>query len=158
MAASPSPTLSVDIDYMPSKTLASQVFRRCALPMIGTGLLCCACASLPPEAAKFDNFSDYAEAVFKHQNQIISRMMLLDDSEQLPDSDELDQHEQAMRNACHLLNEYAEKEIDGEFISPFFTQTVQDSIEGCDKSLHQLEKLLDKSTAAEHPSPQHPAH
>lgn len=102
------------------------------------------CASLPPSGAKFNNFSDYAESVFKHQNQVISRMMMLNDSEQLPESDALETSEQAMHDACHLLNEYAEMEIDGDFISPFFTQTVQNSIEGCDKSIHEMEHLLNR--------------
>lgn len=117
-------------------------------------LLLTGCASLPPEAAKFDNFSDYAEAVFKQQNQVISRMMMLNDGDQLPDNDELDQREQAMHDACHLLNEYAEKEIDGEFISPFFTRTVQNSIQGCDKSIHSVEQLIDQLVpAVEVPQP-----
>lgn len=112
------------------------------------------CATLPPEAAKFNNFSDYAESVFKQQNQVISRMMMLNDSDQLPDSDELDEREQAMHDACHLLNEYAEKEIDGDFISPFFTRTVQNSIEGCDKSIHSVEQLIDQLVpAVEAPQP-----
>jgi len=98
-------------------------------------LTCISCASLPASAVKFNNFSDYAEAVFKHQNQVISRMMMLNDNEQLPDSDELDNQEQVMQDACRLLNEYAEMEIDGDFISPFFTRTVQNSIEGCDLSI-----------------------
>lgn len=101
------------------------------------------CASLPPAGAKFDNFSDYAESVFKHQNQVISRMMMLNDNEQLPDSDALEESEQAMHDACHLLNEYAEMEIEGEFISPFFTRTVQASIEGCDKSIQNMERQID---------------
>jgi hypothetical protein len=106
------------------------------------------CASLPPSAAKFKNFSEYAESVFKHQNQVISRMMMLNDTEQLPDNDALEDSEQTMNDACHLLNEYAEKEIDGDFISPFFTQTVQKSIEGCDKSILNMEHQLDRLSAS----------
>lgn len=115
--------------------------------LLGSG----GCASLPPSAVKFNNFSDYAESVFKHQNQVISRMMMLNDNEQLPDCDALDDSEQAMHDACHLLNEYAEMEIDGDFISPFFTQTVQNSIEACDKSIQNMERQLDSLTAPNHP-------
>lgn len=114
-----------------------------ALPIAVLMLACGGCASLPVSAAKFDNFSDYAEAVFKQQNQVISRTMMLSDNELLPDDETLDNGEQAMHDACRLLNEYAEMEIDGEFISPFFTQTVQNSIEGCDKSIREMQRMLD---------------
>ncbi len=113
------------------------------------GLLALAgCVSVPLHAQKYENFSDYAESVFRHQNTLISRMMMLTDADLLPDSDALDKSEQAMHDACHLLNEYAEMESEGEIISPFFTQTVQASIEDCDKSIGTMEKLLNSLTSS----------
>ena len=106
------------------------------------------CASVPQHAQQYNNFSDYAESVFRHQNALISRMMMLNEADQLPDSDALENGEQAMHDACHLLNEYAEMESEGEIISPFFTQTVQSSIEGCDNSIDKLESLLNRLTTS----------
>lgn len=122
----------------------------------GAGLLAIVsgCASVPQRAQQYENFSDYAESVFRHQNALISRMMMLNEADQLPDNDALDDGEQAMHDACHLLNEYAEMESDGEIISPFFTQKVQNSIEGCDNSIDKLESLLNRLTASKHSSTQ----
>jgi hypothetical protein len=47
-----------------------------------------------------------------------------------------------MREACYLLNEYAEREISGESMSWRFKSKVQDSIEACDKSVQRLEVLF----------------
>lgn len=100
------------------------------------------CTSLPPSAQQFDSFADYAESVFRHQNDLISRLMMLNETEQLEENAEIEQAEQAMQEACQLLNEYAERESDGELIGPFFKRKVQASIENCDRNIQQLETLL----------------
>ncbi len=100
------------------------------------------CATLPPSAQQYDNFADYAESVFRHQNDLISRLMMLNETEQLEENAEVEQAEQEMQEACQLLNEYAERESDGDFIGPFFKRKVQTSIENCDRNIQQLETLL----------------
>jgi len=100
-----------------------------------------ACASLPPNSGQ-TSFSGYAEAVFRHQNELGSRLMMLSDADQLPDDDEFDKTEQTMTDACHLLNEYAERESNGDNIGLRFKAKVQGSVEGCDASVQKMEALL----------------
>ncbi len=102
-----------------------------------------ACSTLPPTAQQYASFSDYAEAVFRHQNDLTSRIMMMTNNGGLEDS------EQAMYDACQLLNEYAERELNGESMGVFFRRRVQASIENCDQKIHDLENLLvelDKSS------------
>ena len=104
-------------------------------------MLLASCASVPP-GRSHDSFAEYAEAVFRHQNQLISKLMMLADSEDAIDDETFDQKEQAMHEACQLLNEYAEREISGEQMSWRFKMKVQDSIQGCDDSVRNLETLI----------------
>lgn len=99
------------------------------------------CASLPAGIAQ-DSFADYAESVFKHQNQLISRLMMLADSDDPIEDAEFENREQAMHEACALLNEYAEHEISGEEMSWRFKLQVKDSIQSCDDSVRGLESLV----------------
>lgn len=100
-----------------------------------------ACASVPV-GSQHDSFADYAEDVFKHQNQLISRLMMLSDSEDPIEDEEFEAKEQAMHDACHLLNEYAEHEISGDEMSWRYKMKVQDSIKACDDSVRRLETLV----------------
>ena len=72
--------------------------------------------------------------------------MMLSESDQLPDDETLEDNEQAMHEACHLLNEYAEMESSGEFISPLFARSVHASIETCDQRITALELQIDQLT------------
>lgn len=108
------------------------------------GLLLCGltgCISMPPNSGQ-DSFADYAESVFRHQNTLLSRLMMLNEADQLPDDDIFQTTEQAMHDACHLLNEYAERESDGESLGLRYKAKVQASIEGCDASIQKMEALL----------------
>ena len=100
-----------------------------------------ACASMPTNSGH-SSFSGYSEAVFRHQNEVGSRLMMLNDADQLPDDDEFELTEQAMTDACHLLNEYADRESSGESSGLRFKAKVQASVEGCDASVQKLEALL----------------
>lgn len=99
------------------------------------------CATVPA-GSLHDNFADYAESVFRHQNALISRLMMLNDNDELADTDLLDKAEERMHDACHWLNEYAERESDGDSMSWRFKAKVQDSIEPCDRRIQELETLL----------------
>jgi hypothetical protein len=101
-----------------------------------------ACTTLPPAAKEYDSFSAYAESVFRHQNDLISRMMMRNDAD---DNPELEDAEDAMNDACHLLNEYAEHEMENESMGLFFKREVQSSIENCDQKIHSLEAMLIKA-------------
>lgn len=99
------------------------------------------CVTLPPHSVH-SSFASYAESVFRHQNEVSSRLMMLNEADLLPDNDAFENTEQAMTDACHLLNEYAERESSGESMSWRFEAKVQASIEGCDKSIQRMEELL----------------
>lgn len=71
--------------------------------------------------------------------------MMLSEDEPVSEEDSLEDKENAMHEACHLLNEYAEMESSGEFISPLFARSVQNSIENCDRHIQALEIQLDRS-------------
>ncbi len=98
------------------------------------------CASAPVNSGH-DSFADYAESVFRRQNQLSSRLMMLNDAAD-EDNEAFDVADQEMRDACHLLNEYAEREISGESMGLRFKSKVQDSIEACDKSVQRMEALF----------------
>lgn len=101
-----------------------------------------ACTNLPPTAQSFDSFASYAESVFRHQNLLISRLMMLSENDEILDNPEIAAAEQAMNNACHLLNEYAEKELEGKSSGFLFKREVQTSIEDCDRKIQILEAKL----------------
>ncbi len=110
------------------------------------------CAGAPANSG-LDSVADYAESVFRHQNAVNSRLMMLSDADLLPDTDNFEETEQAMQDACHLLNEYAEREADGESMGLRFKAKVQSSIEACDASVQKMEALL--SGLDQSPAPPH---
>ncbi len=101
-----------------------------------------ACSTLPPTGQSYSGFADYAESVFRHQNLLISRLMMLNEAELLADNQEVEAAEQAMNDACRLLNEYAEHEQEGKSSGFLFKRKVQNSIEDCDLKIQDLESLL----------------
>ncbi|MGZ4957929.1 MAG: hypothetical protein ACXV7J_01640 [Methylomonas sp.] len=109
------------------------------ITMLGVGFA--GCAALPPHSVH-SSFAAYAESVFRHQNELSSRLMMLSESDQLPDSEVFEKAEEAMSDACYLLNEYAERENSGDSIGWGFEAKVQSSIEGCDASIQRMETLL----------------
>lgn len=110
--------------------------------LIGAILLqMAACSSLPTSATEYDNFAEYAESVFRHQNILISRIMM-SDNEAIKNNTALENAEQTMNNACYLLNEYAERENSGESMSLLFKREVKASIENCDRQVQQLDAML----------------
>lgn len=100
------------------------------------------CTTLSPAGKEYDSFAAYAEAVFRHQNDLTSRLMALTEAEQLTDDEPLEKAEQAMSDACYLLNEYAEMQNEGETPGLFFQREVQASVEECDQKIEQLEALM----------------
>lgn len=118
--------------------------------LLSCGLI--GCASVPANS-QHDSFADYAESVFRHQSTVLSRLMMLSEADQLPDNNIFENTEQAMHDACQLLNEYAERESDGEHMGLQFKAKVQASIESCDASIQKMEALL--ATIDQYPLPKH---
>ena len=107
---------------------------------LGYGLM--GCATAPPNSGH-ESFYSYAESVLRHQNELSSRLMMLSDADQLPDNEAFESTEQAMTDACHLLNEYADRESSGESMGLRFKAKVQASVERCDASVQRMEALLE---------------
>lgn len=97
------------------------------------------CATAPINSGQ-DSFADYAESVFRRQNQLSSRLMMLNDNDE--ETGVFEVADQEMRDACHLLNEYAEREMSGENMSWRFKSKVKDSVENCEKSVQRMEVLF----------------
>jgi hypothetical protein len=90
-----------------------------------------------------DEIAEYGETVFRKQNLITSQVMMLSESElSLRDQQKLQQAEAQMQKECHLLNQYASREMDAETIDLLFRKQVKDSIKGCELSIQQIEATL----------------
>ncbi|MDD4915278.1 MAG: hypothetical protein PHW13_09630 [Methylococcales bacterium] len=107
------------------------------------GYILAGCASVPANSG-YSDFSSYAEAVFRHQNQVTSRLMMLNEADLIPDSGGYQDAEDSMTDACELLNEYAERQSSHENMGWRFKTRVQFSVEGCDASIKRMQELLDK--------------
>ena len=117
------------------------IFARLLMLIVLTGVA--GCASMPANSGH-SSFSGYAEAVFRHQNEVSSRLMMLNESDQLPDSEEFDRAQTAMDAACQLLNDYVERETGNEDCSWEFKAKVQSSIPECDVRVQRMDALLKK--------------
>lgn len=86
---------------------------------------------------------DYAEFVFKRQNLVTQRLMMLYDVE-IPHlvADKIYLSELHMHDACHLLNEYTNREIEGRTMTVFFRRQVKNSLGNCDESAAKMELIL----------------
>jgi hypothetical protein len=89
-----------------------------------------------------DDTAAYAEAVFRRQNILTSQLMMSVDEGLLSDS-EVENAELAMHEACKLLNEYSNREMEGESMTVWFKHQVKASLSGCDESIGELEELLE---------------
>ncbi|MGR9114886.1 MAG: hypothetical protein ACU85E_03915 [Gammaproteobacteria bacterium] len=95
-----------------------------------------------------EEFIRYVESVFKFQNQMTSRvMMLLETEEDLGEVDEILQAEQKMHEICEPLNEYAARENDGMSIGLLLRRRVEKSAVACDKAARQVDSYLKASRA-----------
>ncbi|MGR9052508.1 MAG: hypothetical protein ACU84J_07660 [Gammaproteobacteria bacterium] len=90
-----------------------------------------------------DEFAEYVESVFKFQNQMTSKVMMLTaGADDLSDYEEIFIAEQRMQEQCEPLNEYAALEADGGNIGFFLRRRVEKTAEICDRAAHRVENLL----------------
>jgi len=86
---------------------------------------------------------EYAETLFKRQNQVtLEVMMLLEEELTLAEEDRLSDAELQLHDKCQLLNEMAVYEMSGEEVSYYFQGQVQRSFKACDESVKSLEFIL----------------
>lgn len=85
----------------------------------------------------------YAESLFKRQNLLTQQLMMLSEEDMsLADEEILSQAELQMYDACHLLNEYANREIEGRKMSVFFRRRVKNSLNTCEDGIKNMESVL----------------
>jgi len=85
----------------------------------------------------------YAELLFKRQNVLTQQLMMLSEEDMTSaDEETIFQAELQMHDACHLLNEYANREMEGEKTSVFFLRRVKNSLKTCDENIKNMESVL----------------
>ncbi len=111
------------------------------IPLILLLLTSCSYVHKPLELE--NDAIEYAEALFKRQNQVTYQvMMLLEDEISINDEDRLSVAELEMHEQCHLLNEMAGYEMKGEKVSLYFKTMVKKSFKACDESVINLGFVL----------------
>ena len=91
-----------------------------------------------------EEFAQYVEKVFRLQNNVTSRIMILMESGDIISPQPLMKAEQHMQELCSPINEYASREIDGLNKGFLLQRRVEKSAEDCDKAAQEVEALLDK--------------
>jgi len=105
----------------------------CALPFGGYGA-----NGLSREA-----FTHYVEDVFRLQNRMTSAvMMLLETDEAGSSHDDLLRAERQMHEVCASLNEYADRDSEGQSIGLFLRRDVEKSAVECEQAAFRVEALL----------------
>ena len=69
-------------------------------------------------------------------------MMMSEEDMTLADEEIIFQVELQMYDACHLLNEYADREMEGKGMSVFFRTQVKNSLNTCEESVKNMESVL----------------
>ncbi len=118
---------------------------RCYLLLLLFSFILSGCSVLRESVISTEKISDYAEALFKRQNNLTQQvMMLVEEDLTVSEEEKLTAAEEAMHEACHLLNEYANREIEGQKISILFRKQVQGSFDECEKKVIEMEAILNK--------------
>ena len=90
-----------------------------------------------------EEFARYVESVFKFQNQMTSKvMMLLEGGDDLSNYEEILLAEQHMHEICKPLNDYAARENDGLSVGLLLRRRVEKSAVACDKAAHRVDRYL----------------
>jgi len=92
-----------------------------------------------------DEFARYVEDVFRLQNRMTSEvMMLLETDDTGTNHDDLVQAERQMHEVCGALNEYADRDGEGQSIGLFLGRDVEKSAVNCEQAALRVEALLEK--------------
>ncbi len=85
----------------------------------------------------------YAENLFRRQNELTSQLMMLDSLSD--DDNEIYQAELRMHEACKLLNDFAQYQMEGKSIGILFKRRVKNSLPECDEAIQELEECIEDS-------------
>jgi len=91
-----------------------------------------------------EEFAQYVEKVFKLQNNVTSRIMILMESGDIISPQPLMKAEQHMQELCSPINEYASRDMEGLNKGFLLQRRVEKSAEDCDKAAQEVEVLLNK--------------
>jgi len=119
--------------------------KKSTLSVLLFSMLLTGCGTLVKPFQATDRIAEYAESLFMHQNALTQQLMMhYDESNNWSKNDEtvVEQAELQMFDACQLLNEYANREIEGRKMNVFFKRRVKKSFAGCDDSIIRLEAIL----------------
>ncbi|MDD5578593.1 MAG: hypothetical protein PHY16_04840 [Methylobacter sp.] len=90
-------------------------------------------------------FAHYVEDVFRLQNNMTSRvMMLLESDDAIKNNYALFQAEQQMQKVCGPLNEYASRESEGLSAGLFLKRRVEKSAVECEQAAREVKSLLEQ--------------
>ena len=90
-----------------------------------------------------ERISIYAESLFKRQNLLTQQLMMLSEEDMtLADEEIIYQAELQMYDACHLLNEYANREKEEKKSSIFFRNRLRNSLKICEESVKNMDFIL----------------
>ena len=111
------------------------MYKYCFLTfLVASFLISCSIANKPFKAK--DNVAEYAESLFMQQNALTQQViMLFSEDIALADEDKVSQAELQMHDACYLLIEFANREMEGKKMSVFFKRRVKNSFKACDESI-----------------------
>lgn len=92
-----------------------------------------------------EEFIRYVESVFKLQNSVTSEIMLMQENGEKPKNQEvLLQANQIMDKACAPLNDYVEREQDGQSTNLFLQHRIENTASDCEKAAKAVKILLTK--------------
>jgi len=106
-------------------------------------ILVTSCSYIQKPMQLTDDMTGYAEKLYKRQNQVILQVMeALEEELPLAEDEKLSDAELQMYDNCHLLNEMAVHEMEGDSVSFYFKGQVQRSLKNCNKGVNHLETVL----------------
>lgn len=89
-----------------------------------------------------EEFARHVEEIFRLQNQMTSLSVMLLDSGDVPNADDLRQAERHMQHVCADLNEYVSRDMDGLSSSMLLLRRVERSAIACEQAALVLKPLL----------------
>ncbi len=89
-----------------------------------------------------EDFEHHVEEVFRLQNRMTSKVMMILDSDDIKKPETLMQAEQHMQQLCADLNEYVSRDLDGLSSDIFLRRRVEKSAIDCEDAALSLERLL----------------
>lgn len=109
--------------------------------LISSLVIGCSVAKKPFELKK--KTAKYAESIFNRQNQATQKIIILSEEDiSVAEEESLSVAELQMYEACHLLNEAANLEMEGKKINLYLQKQVRASLKNCDISVENMETIL----------------